>query len=58
MIVFIDDILNGNISELLSSDLYEQTISKIIVWWSVLPMVGLILAFAFIMLAMFKGKKS
>lgn len=57
MIVFIDDILNGDISELLSPDLYEQTISKIVVWWSVLPMVGLILAFAFIILAMFKGKK-
>lgn len=57
MIVFIDDILNGDISELLSPDLYEQTISKIVVWWSVLPMVGLIFAFAFIILAMFKGKK-
>ena len=45
MIVFIDDILNGNISDLLGSDLYAETISKIVVWWSVLPMVGLILAF-------------
>ena len=58
MIVFIDDILNGNIEDLLGADLYASTIADIVKWWAVLPMVGLILAFAFIMLAMFKGKRS
>lgn len=58
MIVFIDDILNGDISDLLGADLYAETISKIVVWWAVLPMVGLILAFAFILFGLFKGRNS
>lgn len=58
MIVFIDDILNGNISDLLGDDLYAETISKIVIWWAVLPMVGLILAFAFILFGLFKGRNS
>ena len=45
MIVFIDDILNGNIEQLLGSDLYAETISKIVVWWAVLPMVGILFSF-------------
>lgn len=58
MIVFIDDILNGNIAELLGSDLYAETISKIVVWWAVLPMVGLVLAFAFVLFGLFKSHNS
>lgn len=58
MIVFIDDILNGNIADLLGSDLYAETISKIVVWWAVLPMVGLVLAFAFVLYGLFKGRNS
>lgn len=57
MIVFIDDILNGNIQSLLG-DLYAETISKIVVWWAVLPMVGLIGAFIALIVAMFGGRKS
>ena len=53
MIVFLDDILNGNIEELLGSDLYAETISKIVVWWAVLPMIGLILAFCGVIWGLF-----
>lgn len=58
MIVFIDDILNGNIADLLGSDLYAETISKIVIWWSVLPMVGILFAFGLIVACMFRGKRS
>lgn len=59
MAVFIDDILNGNISELLGADLYAETISYIVRWWAVLPMVGLVLAFALIPVALFtRGKNT
>ena len=53
MIIFLDDILNGNIETLLGSDLYAETISKIVVWWAVLPLAGLILAFICILLSFF-----
>lgn len=56
MIVFIDDILNGNIEELLGSDLYAETISKIVVWWAVLPMVGIILFMALAVVSLFKAR--
>lgn len=56
MIVFLDDILNGNIEELLGSDLYAETISKIVVWWAVLPMIGLILAFCGIIWGLFSKR--
>lgn len=58
MIVFIDDILNGSIETLLGSDLYAETISKIVIWWSVLPMVGILFAFGLIVACMFRGRKS
>ena len=58
MIIFIDDILNGNIETLLGSELYAETISKIVVWWSVLPMVGILFAFGMILACMFRGKRS
>lgn len=58
MIVFIDDILNGNIAELLGTDLYAETISKIVVWWSVLPMVGIVLAFTLLIVSLFRGKSN
>lgn len=53
MIVFIDDILSGNIAELLGADLYAETISKIIVWWAVLPLVGILLAFCGVLWSFF-----
>lgn len=53
MSVFIDDILNGNIAEILGSDLYAETVSKIVVWWSVLPMIGIVVAFSFILYGLF-----
>lgn len=56
MIVFIDDILNGNIEQLLGSDLYAETISKIVVWWAVLPMVGILFSFGMILATLFKGR--
>ena len=56
MIVFIDDILNGDISELLGEELYKQAVQHIVEWWAVLPMVGIILAFSFILVAMFRGR--
>ena len=56
MIVFIDDILNGNIQQLLGSDLYAETISKIVVWWAVLPMVGILFSFGMILATLFKGR--
>lgn len=58
MIVFLDDILNGNIADLLGADLYAETISKIVLWWSVLPMVGILFAFGLIVSCMFRGKRS
>lgn len=57
MIVFIDDILNGNIQTLLG-DLYSETIAHIVTWWAVLPMVGLIGAFIALIVAMYGGRKS
>lgn len=56
MIIFIDDILNGNIETLLGSDLYAETISKIVVWWAVLPMVGIIFSFSLLLVSLFCGK--
>lgn len=53
MSTFIDDILNGNILSILGADLYAETVSKIVIWWSVLPMVGIILAFSFILFGLF-----
>ena len=58
MIVFIDDILNGNIEELLGADLYAETISKIVVWWSVLPMVGIIFLVALSVVSLFRSRQS
>lgn len=57
MAVFIDTILNGNIESLLGSDLYQETISKIVIWWSILPMIGIILMFCFIIVALFRGRE-
>lgn len=57
MIVFIENILNGNIETLLGSDLYAETISKIVIWWAVLPMVGIILAFSFLIASLFRPNK-
>lgn len=56
MIVFIHDILNGNIEELLGADLYAVTISKIVMWWAVLPMVGIILMSSLAVVALFKSR--
>lgn len=56
MIIFIDDILNGNIESLLGSDLYAETISKIVVWWAVLPMFGIIFSFSLLLVSLFRGK--
>lgn len=55
MSVFIDTILNGNIETLLGSELYAETISKIVVWWAVLPMLGIVVAFSFVLLGLFLG---
>ena len=57
MIVFIENILTGNIETLLGSDLYAETISKIVIWWAVLPMVGIILAFSFLIASLFRPNK-
>ena len=53
---FINDILNGDIELLLGSDLYAETISKIVVWWAVLPMIGIILSFCGVLLALFNKR--
>lgn len=55
MSVFIDTILNGNIETLLGSELYAETVSKIVVWWAVLPMLGIVVAFSFVLLGLFLG---
>lgn len=52
MITFIDDILGGNIQQLLPN-LYEETISKIVIWWAVLPLIGIILAFIGVLVSLF-----
>lgn len=57
MSVFLDDILNGNIAEILGDDLYAETVSHIVQWWAVLPMVGIIIAFSFILYGLFGGSK-
>ena len=58
MIVFIDDILNGDISELLGDELYTQTISEIVKWWAVLPMVGIILMVSLSIVSLFKARQT
>lgn len=50
---FITAILTGDLEELLGVNLYAETISKIVVWWSVLPMVGIIIAFSALLLGLF-----
>lgn len=57
MIVFIDDILNGNIQSLLGDDLYASTISNVVIWWSVLPMFGIIAVFCFLIASLFGGNR-
>lgn len=54
--VFIDNILSGNIQELLG-DLYQDTISQIVVLWSVLPLAGIILLFVLLVVQLFAGKR-
>ena len=56
MIVFIDDILSGNIEELLGEELYAQVIAHIVVWWSVLPMAGIIFAFSILLVSLFRPR--
>lgn len=56
MNTFIDEILNGDIETLLGSDLYAETISKIVVCWSVLPMIGIILSFCGVLWALFNRR--
>ena len=56
MPVFIDDILNGNIRELLG-DLYTETVSNIVVLWAVLPMAGIILLFVLLVVQIFAGRR-
>ena len=58
MIVFIDDILNGDISELLGDELYSQTISEIVKWWAVLPMIGIILMVSLSIVSLFKARQT
>lgn len=58
MAVFLDDILNGNILDLLGADLYAETISKIVVWWAVLPMLGIVFSFALLIVSLFRGNKN
>lgn len=58
MIVFIDDILNGDISELLGEELYAQTIAEIVKWWAVLPMVGIIFAVGLAIVCLFKARQT
>lgn len=58
MIIFLDDILNGNIAEILGADLYAETVAKIVVWFAVLPMAGLVLAFALLVVSLFGGRRS
>lgn len=58
LIIFIDDILNGNIADLLGEELYKVTIARIVEWWAVLPMFGIILAFAFILVSFFPGRRN
>lgn len=57
MIIFIDDILNGNILELLGEELYAETVANVVTAWAVLPMVGIILAFSFLLSSFFRGRR-
>lgn len=58
MLVFLDDILSGNIETLLGADLYAETISKIVIWWAILPLVGIVLAFCGIIWGLFSRRGS
>lgn len=57
MLDFISDILSGDLVEILGADLYAETVSKICVWWAVLPMAGIILAFSSLLLGFFGRSK-
>lgn len=52
MSAFIDEILNGDIETLLGAALYAETISKVVIWWAVLPMIGIILSFCGVLWAL------
>lgn len=54
--VFIDDIITGNIAEILG-DSYVDTVSQIVVLWSVLPLAGIILMFVLSVIQMFGGRR-
>lgn len=58
MIVFLDDILNGNIADLLGADLYAETCAFVVKWLAIIPAIGIVLIFSLLVCALFRGSKS
>lgn len=57
MIIFIDNIISGNIEQLLG-ELYPDVVASVVTAYAVLPMVGIVLAFSLIPVSLLGGRKS
>lgn len=57
MIIFLDDILNGDIQSLLGADLYAETVAFVVKWLAILPAIGIILMFSLLVCSLFRGGK-
>lgn len=56
MIIFLDDILNGDIQALLGEQLYAETAAFVVKWLAILPAIGIILMFALLVCSLFRSK--
>lgn len=56
MIIFLDDILNGDIQALLGDQLYAETAAFVVKWLAILPAIGIILMFALLVCSLFRSK--
>lgn len=56
MIVFLDDILTGDIASLLGDQLYAETVAFVVKWLAIIPAIGICFAFGLILASLFRGR--
>ena len=57
MIIFLDDILNGNIESLLGADLYAETVAFVFKWLAIIPAIGIVFSFGMVLASLFRGDR-
>ena len=57
MIFFLDDILNGNIQDLLGADLYAETVAFVVKWLAIIPALGIVFSFGMVLASLFRGDR-